>query len=360
MIYLIDVSDPATRASARRCRPTCRSSATRQHGQRPHRQLHPGLQLPLHDGHERGPDRLRHPRSRQPAQGRTSCRCRANGFTHDVAVDPSGIAWVTGEDGTFGYDTTDPLAPKLRYRSDPSIVNTGGGLPGDDGSRPARLPPPQHAAHVDQPAPPTGRVSRATERRPRQRARDHRGGLRQADLRGPGLAADVAHHRRAQRGRLDQARAARPLDDRAERARERDRPLARDRQLLGALVRGGRRPRSPRAGTTRACGSSTSPTRATSSRSATTSRQGDVLGRLLRAHRSPSARSSTGSTRPPGIDVLHIERPAAGMKPRKQVRRARPSSATAAWAPPSHRWGYACRLPAGLPQRRARAARLAA
>jgi hypothetical protein len=33
------------------------------------------------------------------------------GFTHDVEVDSSGIAWVTGEDGTFGYDTTDPLAP---------------------------------------------------------------------------------------------------------------------------------------------------------------------------------------------------------------------------------------------------------
>ena len=31
---------------------------------------------------------------------------------------------------------TDPLNPVLRYRSDPSIVNTGGGLPGDDGSGP--------------------------------------------------------------------------------------------------------------------------------------------------------------------------------------------------------------------------------
>jgi hypothetical protein len=58
------------------------------------------------------------------------------GFTHDVEVDAWGIAWVTGEDGTFGYDTTDPLAPVLRYRSDPSIVNSGGGLPGDDGSGP--------------------------------------------------------------------------------------------------------------------------------------------------------------------------------------------------------------------------------
>ena len=59
-----------------------------------------------------------------------------NGFTHDVQVDDYGVAWVTGEDGTFGYTTADPLHPVLEYRSDPSIVNTGGGLPGDDGSGP--------------------------------------------------------------------------------------------------------------------------------------------------------------------------------------------------------------------------------
>ncbi len=58
------------------------------------------------------------------------------GFTHDVHIDAAGIAWVTGEDGTFGYDVTDPLNPVLQYRSDPSIVNTGGGLPGQDGSGP--------------------------------------------------------------------------------------------------------------------------------------------------------------------------------------------------------------------------------
>jgi hypothetical protein len=58
------------------------------------------------------------------------------GFTHDVHIDAAGTAWVTGEDGTFGYDVTDPLNPVLRYRSDPSIVNTGGGLPGQDGSGP--------------------------------------------------------------------------------------------------------------------------------------------------------------------------------------------------------------------------------
>jgi hypothetical protein len=59
-----------------------------------------------------------------------------NGFTHDVHVDAAGIAWVTGEDGTFGFDVADPLNPVLEYRSDPSITNTGGGLPGDDGSGP--------------------------------------------------------------------------------------------------------------------------------------------------------------------------------------------------------------------------------
>ncbi|MDA0170052.1 hypothetical protein OJ998_13220 [Solirubrobacter taibaiensis] len=59
-----------------------------------------------------------------------------DGFTHDVHVDAAGVAWVTGEDGTFGFDVSDPLNPALLYRSDPSIVNTGGGLPGDDGSGP--------------------------------------------------------------------------------------------------------------------------------------------------------------------------------------------------------------------------------
>jgi hypothetical protein len=57
------------------------------------------------------------------------------GFTHDVAVDPSGIAWVTGEDGTFGYDTTamaDPLRPPLRYRSDEAVTNTGNSGPSLD------------------------------------------------------------------------------------------------------------------------------------------------------------------------------------------------------------------------------------
>jgi hypothetical protein len=58
------------------------------------------------------------------------------GFTHDVNVDSTGIAWVTGEDGTFGFDVSDPVNPKLELRSDEAVTNTGGGLPGDDGSTP--------------------------------------------------------------------------------------------------------------------------------------------------------------------------------------------------------------------------------
>ncbi|MEA2279137.1 MAG: hypothetical protein QOC78_4097 [Solirubrobacteraceae bacterium] len=57
------------------------------------------------------------------------------GFTHDVHVDAAGIAWVTGEDGTFGYDTRsilNPLAPPLLYRSDPAIVNTQNSGPSTD------------------------------------------------------------------------------------------------------------------------------------------------------------------------------------------------------------------------------------
>jgi hypothetical protein len=57
------------------------------------------------------------------------------GFTHDVQIDDSGIAWVTGEDGTFGYDVTamtDPLSPPLVYRSDPAVTNTHNSGPSTD------------------------------------------------------------------------------------------------------------------------------------------------------------------------------------------------------------------------------------
>jgi hypothetical protein len=69
-------------------------------------------------------------------KGRAGAPATDPGFTHDVFLDPQGIAWVTGEDGTFGFTTADPANPVLRYRSDEDIQNTGGGLVGDDGSGP--------------------------------------------------------------------------------------------------------------------------------------------------------------------------------------------------------------------------------
>lgn len=52
------------------------------------------------------------------------------GFTHDVFVDRDGIAWITGEDGTFGYRTTgDPLKPQLVFRSDENVTNSGNSGP---------------------------------------------------------------------------------------------------------------------------------------------------------------------------------------------------------------------------------------
>src|SRR4051794_7211484 len=47
------------------------------------------------------------------------------GFTHDVFVDRSGIAWITGRDGTFGYTTDDPANPRLLSRSDENVTTSG-------------------------------------------------------------------------------------------------------------------------------------------------------------------------------------------------------------------------------------------
>jgi hypothetical protein len=52
------------------------------------------------------------------------------GFSHDVFVDRSGIGWITGQDGTFGYRTDgDPLKPQIVYRSDENVVNSGNSGP---------------------------------------------------------------------------------------------------------------------------------------------------------------------------------------------------------------------------------------
>jgi hypothetical protein len=57
------------------------------------------------------------------------------GFTHDVFVDRSGIGWITGEDGTFGYRTTgDPVHPELLYRSDENVTNSNNSGPSLDGA----------------------------------------------------------------------------------------------------------------------------------------------------------------------------------------------------------------------------------
>jgi hypothetical protein len=69
-------------------------------------------------------------------KGRAGAPATEPGFTHDVFLDPKGTAWVTGEDGTFGFTTADPVNPQLVYRSDEDIQNTGGGFYGDDGSTP--------------------------------------------------------------------------------------------------------------------------------------------------------------------------------------------------------------------------------
>ncbi len=56
---------------------------------------------------------------------------RTAGFTHDVFVDRAGVTWVTGEDGTFGFDVSDPENPQLRFRTDSAVLNTDGfGGPG--------------------------------------------------------------------------------------------------------------------------------------------------------------------------------------------------------------------------------------
>jgi hypothetical protein len=49
-----------------------------------------------------------------------------------------------------------------------------------------------------------------------------------------------------------------------------------------------------------------------------------------------------------GLDVLHIERPDTGMKPRKKSASQSELGAGTAWGTPNPRWGFACPLPGGL------------
>lgn len=48
------------------------------------------------------------------------------------------------------------------------------------------------------------------------------------------------------------------------------------------------------------------------------------------------------------IDVLHIERPDTGMRPRRRPASRSELGARPAWGTPSKRWGYACPLPGAL------------
>ncbi len=229
----------------------------------------------------------------------------SGGFTHDVFVDRSGVAWITGEDGTFGYTTADPLKPELVYRRDENVANSGNSGPTSPETaedQPARLPAPQlhaHGADHLRRGPGDDRARSARPRRLRQRDGGHRGGLHPSRLPGPGLIPDLADHRRAQLGRHGQAEAAGPVDHRADRARLAGGTLPGHGQLLGALVRRGPAGWWPRAGTTRACASWTSPTPGRSARWATGPPRA-ASGPRTSLPPTPSARSSTASTRPAG------------------------------------------------------------
>ena len=61
---------------------------------------------------------LRNPRRPRRA-GRFRARAAAGLFgTHDVQVDGSGLAWVTGGNGTAAYDVSNPVRPRLVRRTD--------------------------------------------------------------------------------------------------------------------------------------------------------------------------------------------------------------------------------------------------
>ena len=53
--------------------------------------------------------------------------------SHDVQVDSEGLAWIVGYNGTAAYDTTDPLNPRLVYRTDDSGKSRYADEPANDG-----------------------------------------------------------------------------------------------------------------------------------------------------------------------------------------------------------------------------------
>jgi hypothetical protein len=249
-----------------------------------------------------------------------------DGFTHDVEVDDWGVAWVTGEDGTFGYDTTDPLRPVLRYRSDPSIVNTGGGLPGDDGSGPLdflhhnlkRVSKNILAITEEDYAKPTceGQGSLQTWRITGERNADGTIKLELLDLwttelnelanltgRSPATANCSAHWFDEDRGLLAQG-----WYDQGVRFMDVNNP--RDIQQVGYYVT-----------------------------------QGTFWAAYF-APTDPDRETVYALDTASGIDVLHIERPDTGMKPRKKPTTEAELGEGTSWGTPSPRWGFACPLPA--------------
>ncbi len=162
------------------------------------------------------------------------------GFTHDVFVDKTGIAWITGEDGTFGYRTTgDPLKPQLVFRSDENVTNSGNSGPSapDD----ANGNPLDFLHHNSMRTALTDR-GKGRGARLNKTATGDVMAITEEDYTRPGCNGQGSLQTWQITGRRNsdgtpQAGAAGPVDHRAERAAEPARPLARDRQLLRPLVR---------------------------------------------------------------------------------------------------------------------------
>ena len=241
-----------------------------------------------------------------------------------------GIAWVTGRGRHVRLRRVGPAQPgaALPLRSVDRQHRRRSAGPGRLGS--ARLPAPQHAAHSISMASGRGRAcSSITEEDYAKPTCEGQGSVqtwRITDELNPDgtIKLELLDMWTTELNELV----------------EPDGPLAGDRQLLGALVRRATATSSPRAGTTRACASWTSPTRATSSQVGYYATAGHVLGRVLRADDATDglrARHGLGHRR-------------AALRPHDARRGGcRSSTARPAQGPavrvPSSRWGFACPLP---------------
>ena len=340
-IYLIDVADPSQAAAAQdaghqRARRR-RRDRRRQHRERPHRQLHQGLQLPLHDRHGRGPGDLRHPRPRQPAlredvqdagpQGRYGARVHARRGRRQVR---DRVGERPRRDVRLQHERSREPAARLPHGRERGQHRRRAAR--RRRQRPAGLPAPQREA---------GLV---------RAAGDHGGGLREADVRGPGLGPDVEDHERAQLRRLAQARCSRtcgrPSSTSWRRSRAARRPPATARRTGSTRTAGC----SPRAGTTRACASSTCRRRSSIRQVGFYASAGTFWAAYF-APSDPTGQTVYGLDTAGGIDVLHIDRSQAPGAMRTRARRnaARISPRVRRRCGPAPRVGL--RLPAGRPDR---------